>query len=87
MEQRKKRLSELSKPKKVAIGVQVAIQLTLLIAALIDLKRRPAALVRGSKKLWFGLAFVNYIGPIAYFIVGRKSAAAVIEDATSSQAA
>ena len=47
-------------------------KLVLLAAALADLRRRPAKRVRGSKKLWFGLSFVNFAGPLAYFAFGRK---------------
>jgi hypothetical protein len=47
-------------------------QVTLLVAALVDLRRRPARKVRGDKRLWTALSFVNYVGPIAYFTVGRK---------------
>jgi hypothetical protein len=48
------------------------VQVTLLIAALIDIRRRPAEAINGSKLLWTALAFVNFVGPIAYFIFGRK---------------
>ena len=44
----------------------VILQLGLMIAALIDLARRPSA--RGPKWIW---VFVNTIGPIIYFLVGR----------------
>jgi hypothetical protein len=54
------------------IILQSAVQLSLLIAALLDLHRRPAEEIKGSKKMWQGLVFVSYIGPIAYFLFGRK---------------
>ena len=47
------------------------IQLGLVIAALIDLARRPAT--RGPKWLWVAIIlFINFIGPIVYFLVGRE---------------
>lgn len=49
-----------------------SIQLVLLVAALRDIRRRPAAEIKGGKRLWTALAFVNGIGPIAYFAFGRK---------------
>jgi hypothetical protein len=55
-----------------AIGVA---QLALLGTALWDLRRRPAHLVRGSKKLWTPVVFVNFIGPITYFLFGRRPGA------------
>ena len=41
------------------------------MANLIDIRRRPAADIRGSKRVWTALAFVNFIGPLAYFRFGR----------------
>ena len=49
-----------------------ALQMTLLVAALIDIRRRPADAINGSKRLWTAVVFINGIGPIAYFVFGRK---------------
>jgi hypothetical protein len=67
-----KRLRDLSTGQRAAIGAAAAIQLGLLVAALNDLRRRPARKVRGDKRLWVAASFVNYAGPIAYFAYGRK---------------
>jgi hypothetical protein len=48
------------------------LQLLLAAAALLDLRRRPSDQVRGSKKLWAAAAFVNFVGPLAYFMFGRR---------------
>jgi hypothetical protein len=48
------------------------LQFVLLAAALIDLRRRSEEDIRGSKRLWSTLAFMSYVGPISYFIFGRK---------------
>jgi hypothetical protein len=69
---RKPRWSELSHRRQTAIFAAAVAQVTLLVAALVDLRRRPARKVRGDKRLWTALSFVNYVGPIAYFTVGRK---------------
>jgi hypothetical protein len=53
----------------VAAGVGEA---CLKAAMLIDLKRRPASQVRGSKWLWTPLALVNFVGPVSYFAIGRR---------------
>jgi hypothetical protein len=45
---------------------------TLAAATLWDLRHRPSAQIRGSKKLWVAAAFVNFVGPLAYFTVGRR---------------
>jgi hypothetical protein len=47
------------------------IQLVLMISALVDLIRREHT--RGPKWVWvLVILFVNYIGPIIYFVAGRK---------------
>ena len=53
----------------VVLGV---LQLMLLAAALIDIRRRPAEEINGSKGLWTMVVFINGISPIAYFLLGRK---------------
>ena len=55
--------------------ITLVVQLTLLILALRDLRSRPASQINGNKKLWFGLVFINFFGPIAYFTIGRKRTA------------
>ncbi len=52
----------------------IAIQVVLLVIALIDLGRRDREAVRGPKLLWvFVVILVNLIGPVLYFTVGRKN--------------
>lgn len=49
----------------------VIIQLALMIAALVDLIRRERT--RGPKWVWvLVIVLVNYIGPILYFVIGKK---------------
>jgi hypothetical protein len=63
---------ELTPQQRGGIAVTGAIQVALLIAALLDLRRRPAARINGPKAVWIAAVFVNFIGPISYFIWGRK---------------
>jgi hypothetical protein len=53
----------------------LVIQIGLMILALRDLLR-PERQVRGDSKLMWGLiiVLVNLIGPILYFLVGRREA-------------
>jgi hypothetical protein len=44
----------------------------LLAAALADIYRRPAEEIRGDKRLWAVVAFVNFVGPVSYFLFGRR---------------
>lgn len=75
MFQRKRRTtkwSDLSRRNRAAILVLAIVQLVLLVAALWDLRQRPQAGVRGSKRLWTLAAFINFVGPILYFWKGRR---------------
>jgi hypothetical protein len=69
---RTKKWSELNETQKTVVLTLISTQIALLLTALIDLRRRPATEINGSKRLWTALAFVNFIGPIAYFVWGRK---------------
>jgi hypothetical protein len=68
---RKKRWSELSPRQRSAIVAAGTVQVGLHAAALVDLRRRLSDRVRGSKKMWTALSFVNFVGPLAYFVFGR----------------
>ncbi len=49
----------------------IVIELALMLAALVDLVRREKT--RGPKWMWaLIIVFTNFIGPIVYFVVGRK---------------
>ena len=67
-----KRWSELSTGTRRRIVLSGAIQLALMMAALVDLWRRSEEEIRGKKPLWIAATFVNFIGPIAYFLFGRR---------------
>jgi hypothetical protein len=53
----------------------LVIQIGLLVAALYDLTRPTRAVKGGNKVVWaLVIIFVNLIGPILYFLVGREEA-------------
>ena len=64
--------NKLSTGQKIGVSITGAVQIALLIAALRDLRRRPADEIRGSKRLWTAASFVNFVGPISYFLWGRR---------------
>jgi hypothetical protein len=68
----RKRWSELSRRQQAAIVAAAVVQEALAAATLWDLRHRPSAQVRGSKRLWVAAAFVNFAGPLAYFTIGRR---------------
>lgn len=69
---RRRQWRNLSATRKTFLGLGAFVQISLLIAALTDIRRRPADQIRGHKLLWTAAAFVNFVGPISYFVFGRK---------------
>lgn len=67
-----RRWSDLSSSQRTAIIVLGAVQVTLQLAALWDLRKRHADEVRGPKVAWFAASFINFAGPIAYLRWGRR---------------
>jgi hypothetical protein len=65
------RFSELPRRERVGILVLGAVQLGLLVAAELDIQRRPAPLIRGPKTRWRLLCLINFLGPLSYFTFGR----------------
>ena len=64
-------MEELAKVPWAVIAPLIIVQIILMIVALFDLRKIHAT--NGPKILWvFIIVFVNLLGPIAYFIVGRK---------------
>jgi hypothetical protein len=53
----------------VAVGIA---QVSLMLAAQRDISRRPAELINGPKAAWRLAALINFIGPMGYFVFGRK---------------
>jgi hypothetical protein len=52
----------------------LVVQLGPLVAAELDIKRRPASEVRGRKGWWRLICLINFLGPLSYFRWGRRSA-------------
>jgi len=68
----KKEWKDLSSRQKRGIMLAGTVQIGLLLAALLDIYRRPKEEIRGNKLLWTLASFVNFVGPISYFLFGRK---------------
>ncbi len=68
----KVRWHDLTSEQKTAVVVAASIELTMAVTAWVNLARRPSDQVRGPKALWAGIIAINGVGPIAYFIAGRR---------------
>lgn len=69
---KRKQWKDMPPAAKASVLVMISIQLSLLASALVDLRRRPAQEVRGPKWAWALVSFINFVGPISYFVFGRK---------------
>jgi hypothetical protein len=67
-----KRWSDLTTRQQAAIQIAAAIQVSLLVAAIWDMWRRPVEEINGDRRLWTLTSFINFVGPLAYFAFGRK---------------
>jgi len=71
-----KRWSDLSPGTRKAIIVAGVVEAALKAAAAVDIKRRPAAQIRGPKWAWAAGLVINSAGvvPLSYFAFGRRPA-------------
>ena len=70
-----RRWSDLSQRSRRLIIATAIAEAFLKTAVLIDIRRRPASQIRGSKPLWIVAAvLVNSagVGPLSYFAFGRR---------------
>lgn len=72
-----KRWSDLSERSRRIIIAAASAEAALKLAVLLDLSRRPASQIRGSKRAWIIAAvLVNSagVGPLSYFAFGQRAA-------------
>jgi hypothetical protein len=65
--------SDLSQGQRILIIVLGIVQVALLAGAQLDIHTRDETEIRGNKWIWTAVAFVNFIGPLAYFLIGRSN--------------
>jgi hypothetical protein len=69
--------SDLSQRNRRLLTIAAVAEGILKLAALIDIKRRPASQIRGPKWLWATVVTVVSsagVVPISYFVFGRRQA-------------
>jgi hypothetical protein len=74
--------SGLSNRNRKLIIASATAEAILKAAVLIDIRRRPASQIRGSKRMWIiGAVLVNSggLGPLSYFAFGRRRHAEGVE--------
>ncbi len=68
----RKQWRDLTMGQRLAVQLAVALQFSLLAAALWDIWHRPVDEINGDRRLWTLASFVNFVGPLSYFLVGRR---------------
>lgn len=68
----RKSWADLSPQQRTLTVVGGTVQLALMVAAELDLRRRDPEEVNGPKPLWAVINLVNFVGPLSYFVFGRK---------------
>lgn len=64
--------SDMTNGQRAGLVLAASVQFALAAAAWGDLARRPAELVNGPKLMWAAVIAINFVGPIAYFALGRR---------------
>ena len=72
MSQLVRQFKDLSPARRFWVPGVIAAALALVAAAEVDIQRRPAGQVRGSKLLW-RLLSLNALGSVSYFRWGRRT--------------
>jgi hypothetical protein len=68
----KKAWSDLNASQQLLICVGGAAEAVVTVAAIRDLARRRSSQIRGPKRLWMLSFVVQPLGPLAYFLIGRR---------------
>jgi hypothetical protein len=68
----RKRWGDLTPQQQAGGIISAVIQLVLASIAWTDLAKRPAEDVNGPKPMWAVIILVNFVGPLSYFVFGRR---------------
>ena len=68
------RWSDLRPLTRILIIAGAVVQFGLLGAAQADIRRRGPNQLNGPRWLWVAVSFINFVGPISYFVFGRRKA-------------
>jgi hypothetical protein len=68
----KKQWSDFTPNQQAGMVAGGIVNFVLLVAALWDIWHRPVDQINGDRRLWTAVSFVNFIGPLSYFVFGRK---------------
>ncbi|MCA4133931.1 hypothetical protein [Arthrobacter sp. M4] len=72
MRRQKKTWKDMTQGQRIATIVIGSIQIALFAAAQRSISKTPASRIRGSKAMWRAASFINTLGPLSYFVFGRR---------------
>lgn len=72
MGRKRKSWRDMSGRQRAGVALTGAAQMALLTAAQRSISRTPDAQIRGNKALWRAVSFINFFGPLSYFLFGRR---------------
>jgi hypothetical protein len=76
----KKSWRDMSKGQRISVMASGALNLALLVAAQRSIAKTPDAGIRGKKGIWRAVSFINFFGPVSYFLFGRRREAAGLKN-------
>jgi hypothetical protein len=68
----KKSWKDMTPRQRAGVVMAGAVQLTLMVSAQRSISKTPAAQIRGNKAVWRAASFINFFGPLSYFLFGRR---------------
>ncbi|PRB42653.1 hypothetical protein CQ020_09400 [Arthrobacter sp. MYb23] len=69
---RKKSWRDMTTGQRIMLLVSGALNLALLVAAQRSIGKTPDDHIRGKKAVWRAVSFINFFGPVSYFLFGRR---------------
>lgn len=70
---RNTRWRDLSDTQRTVLLTLASTELALTATAAVDLVRRPSDRIRGGKRVWWPLIFVQPVGPLLYLFWARRT--------------
>ncbi|MFE4198357.1 PLDc N-terminal domain-containing protein [Paenarthrobacter sp. NPDC056912] len=79
---RRKSWRDMSKGQRISVMVSGVVNMALLVAAQRSIAKTPDSTIRGKKAVWRAVSFINFFGPVSWFVFGRRRDAATLKPAS-----
>ncbi|MBO1266700.1 PLDc N-terminal domain-containing protein [Arthrobacter cavernae] len=63
---------DMSRRQRITFMAVGTVQMAMLGAAQRSISKTPDAQIRGKKAVWRAVCFINLLGPLSYFVFGRR---------------